>query len=188
MGALLLALLPLHSILAIDMISAVIAIGLLFVSRIPQPVGKQAEAGVKGVWQDMRAGFAYIVRWPALLNVLVVSALLNLVLTPAFSLVPILVTKHFAGGAPQLAWMNAAYGFGFVAGGILLGVWGGFKRCVFTSLLGLAGLGLGSFLIGIAPTFAIGLGLVAMAVLGVMNPLANGPFFAILQAVVEPKM
>ena len=118
LGAILLALLPLHSILAIDVITAIIAIGLLFVSRIPQPVGQQAEAGVKGVWQDMRAGFVYIVRWPALLSVLVVSALLNLVLTPAFSLVPILVTKHFAGDASQLAWMNAAYGFGFVAGGI----------------------------------------------------------------------
>lgn len=188
LGALLLALLPLHSILAIDVITAVVAIGLLMLSRIPQPVGQQAAAGVKGVWKEMRAGFAYIVRWPALLNVLVVSALLNLVLTPAFSLVPILVTEHFAGGAPQLAWMNAAYGLGFVAGGILLGVWGGFQRRVFTSLLGLAGLGLGAFLIGIAPAFAIGLGFAAMAVLGLMNPLANGPFFAILQAVVEPNM
>ncbi|MEN4040703.1 MAG: MFS transporter [Anaerolineaceae bacterium] len=188
LGALLLALLPLHSILAIDVISAAIAIGLLFVSRVPQPLGQPAAAGVKGVWQDMRAGFAYIVRWPALRSVLVVSALLNLVLPPAFSLVPILVTKHFAGGAPQLAWMNAAYGLGFLAGGILLGVWGGFKRRVFTSLLGLAGLGLGSFLIGIAPTFAIGLGFAAMAVLGMMNPLANGPFFAILLAVVDSKM
>lgn len=133
----------------------VVAIGLLLVSRIPRPVGQQAAAGVKGIWQDMRSGFAYIVRWPALLSILVVSGLLNLVLPPAFSLVPILVAKHFAGGAPQLAWINAAYGIGFVAGGILLGG-GGFKRCVFTSLLGLAGLGLGSFLIGIASTFAQG--------------------------------
>ena len=53
------------------------------------------------------------------------------------------------------------------AGGLLLGAWGGFKRRIH----GLAGIGLG-----------------ALLVMGVMNPIANGPFFAILQTVVPPQM
>ena len=109
-------------------------------------------------------------------------------LTPAFSLVPILVTRHFGGEALQLAWMNAAFGLGTVAGGLLLGAWGGFKRRIYTIVLGLAGIGLGALLVGLAPSYAYGIGLVGMLVMGVMNPIANGPFFAILQTVVPPQM
>lgn len=189
LGALLLSQLPIHSILGIDLLSAVIAICLLFVIPIPQPVIPQAGTRVAAtVWQDMRAGFSFLRRWPALLSVMCVAALLNLVLTPAFTLLPILVTQHFKGSALQLGWMNAAYGFGIISGGILLGVWGGFKRRILTSLLGLTGLGVGSLLIGISPSDAYGIALVGIALVGMMNTLANGPFFAILQSIIPPEM
>jgi len=189
LGALLLSLLPIHSILGIDLLSAVIAICLLFVIPIPQPVIPQAGTRAAGtVWQDMRAGFSFLRRWPALLSVMCVAALLNLVLTPAFTLLPILVTQHFKGSALQLGWMNAAYGFGIIGGGILLGIWGGFKRRILTSLLGLTGLGVGSLLIGISPSDAYGIALMGIALVGMMNTLANGPFFAILQSIIPPEM
>jgi len=189
LGALLLSLLPIHFILGIDVLSAAIAICLLFGISIPQPVIHQAATRVVAtVWQDMRAGFSFIRRWPALLSVMCIAALLNLVLTPAFTLVPILVTQHFNGSALQLGWINAAYGFGILSGGILLSIWGGFKRRILTSLLGLTGLGVGSFLIGISPSGAYGIALAGMALVGIMNTFANGPFFAILQSIVPPEM
>src|SRR6185436_12557235 len=132
-----------------------IAIFLLFSIFIPQPSTHKAIANITAtVWQDMRAGFRFLKQWPALINVMCIAALLNMVLVPAFTLVPILVTKHFSGSAFQLGWINAAYGLGIIGGGLLLGVWGGFKRRIFTSLLGLAGLGVGSFMIGISPSDA----------------------------------
>ncbi len=121
-------------------------------------------------------------------NIMCITALLNMVLVPAFTLLPILVTRHFYGSAYQLGWMNAAYGFGIVGGGALLGAWGGFKRRIFTSLLGLAGLGIGSFMIGISPREAYWTAVIGMALVGIMNAFANGPFFAILQSVVPPSM
>jgi MFS transporter, DHA3 family, macrolide efflux protein len=189
LGALLLSLLPIHSILGIDMLSAVVAICLLLTIAIPRPMIHQATTHVVAtVWQDLRAGFSFIRRWPALLSVMCIAALLNLVLTPAFTLVPILVTQHFHGSALQLGWLNAAYGFGIIGGGALLGVWGGFRRRILTSLLGLTGLGIGSFLIGISPSGAYGIALAGMALVGIMNTFANGPFFAILQSIVPPEM
>jgi MFS transporter, DHA3 family, macrolide efflux protein len=187
MGALALSLLPLHLIMGIDVVTAAIAIGLLFVVHIPQPK-VDLKAVERSVLQDMRAGLAYVLRWPALLSIMGIAALLNLVITPAFSLIPILVTQHFQGGAAQLAWMNAAYGLGFIGGGVLLGVWGGFKRRILTSMLGLAGLGLGTLLIGVSHAGAYGMALAGMVVVGIMNPLTNGPFFAILQSIVPPEM
>lgn len=136
----------------------------------------------------MRAGFAFIRNWPALLSIMLIAALLNLVLMPAFTLVPILITQHFDGSAFQLGWLNAAFGLGIVGGGALLGVWGGFKRRIYTSLLGLAGLGVGCFIIGSAPQQAYWFAVAGMAVVGIMNAFANGPFFAILQSIVPPGM
>ena len=189
LGALLLSVLPVHMILGIDVLTAVVAISLLFSIHIPQSISHQFITGVPmKVWQDMRAGFAFLREWPALINIMCIAALLNLVLIPAFTLVPILVTQHFHGSAFQLGWINAAYGFGIIGGGVLLGVWGGFKRRIFTSLLGLAGLGIGSFIIGTSPRDAYWMAVTGMALVGIMNALANGPFFAVLQSVVPPTM
>jgi MFS transporter, DHA3 family, macrolide efflux protein len=189
LGALLLGLLPLGWIMAMDVVTAVIAVGLLSLIHIPRPPAQPTAVAERvSVFADLRAGFRYILSWPGLLGILLIATLLNLVLAPAFALVPILVTRHFDGGALQLAWMNAAFGLGTVAGGLLLGAWGGFKSRIHTTTLGLAGIGLGALLVGLAPSTAYGIGLAGMLLMGVMNPIANGPFFAILQTVVPPQM
>ena len=189
LGALLLSLLPIHLILGIDVLTAVIAICLLFFILIPQPPAQQAITHIPTtVWQDMLAGFTFIRQWSALINIMFIAALLNLVLIPAFTLVPILVTQYFNGSAFQLGWINAAYGFGIVGGGALLGVWGGFKRRIHTSLFGLAGLGIGCLMIGSSSRQAYWIAVFGMALVGIMNAFANGPFFAILQSTVPPGM
>ena len=189
LGALLLSLLPIHLILGIDLLSAAVAILLLSVIRLSQPILRQPMAQAAAtVWQDMRAGFSFLIRWPALLSVMCIAALLNLMLTPAFALVPILVTQHFNGSAIQLGWINAAYGFGIIGGGTLLAAWGGFKRRILTALLGVTGLGCGSLLIGISASSAFGLALTGMVIVGAMNAFANGPFFAILQTIIPPEL
>ena len=189
LGALLLSLLPIHALMGIDMFTAAIAIVLLLSINIPQPSTRQSINRISTtVWEDVRAGFAFIRQWPALINIMLIAALLNLVLTPAFTLIPILVTHHFSGSVFQLGWINAAYGIGTIGGGALLGVWGGFKRRIFTSLLGLAGLGIGSFMIGISPRDSFWIATTGMALVGIMNVLANGPFFAIMQSIVPPEI
>jgi len=188
LGALLLSWLPLQAIMGIDVVTAVIAVALVLLIHIPRPIRATPTEGAASVLADLRAGLAYIWRWPALIGILLISALLNLLLVPAFSLLPILVTRHFEGGAAQLAWLEVAFAAGIVVGGALLGVWGGFKRRIVTGALGVAGLGVGTLLVGIAPAQLIGLAVAGMLVAGMMNACANGPMLAILQAVVAPDM
>ncbi|MDQ3250505.1 MAG: MFS transporter, partial [Chloroflexota bacterium] len=137
---------------------------------------------------DFRSGLLYIWQWPGLLTAMILSALLNLLLIPTFALLPILVTRHFGGDALALSALNTLSGVGFVVGGLALSAWGGFQRRILTSLLGLAGLGLGVLLVAAAPANAFWLALVGMAITGIMGPIANGPFFAMLQTVVAPEM
>jgi DHA3 family macrolide efflux protein-like MFS transporter len=140
------------------------------------------------MWTDLRAGLHYVLNWPGLLIVCLMATIINFLVTPAFSLLPILVTKHFGGGVMQLGMLNSAEGVGLIAGGFLLSVWGGFKRRVYTSMTGLIGMGIGIVALGLAPTSMWGLALAAMLLAGMANPIANGPLFATLQAHVAPDM
>lgn len=191
LGAVLLDVLTVQGILMIDIGTAMLAILPLFFIRVPQPArseASQAEGKKDSVWQDFRLGLRYVFSWPGLVIIGGMATLINFLLNPAFALTPILVTKHFDGGAIQLAGLNSILGIGVVVGGILLGVWGGFRRRILTSLLGLLGIGLGSLLIGFAPATAYTLAIVAFFILGFALPITNGPLLAAVQAVVAPDM
>jgi MFS transporter, DHA3 family, macrolide efflux protein len=116
------------------------------------------------------------------------AALINLVVNPGFVLLPILVTDHFNGEAFQLAWMQSSWGIGMAAGGLLLSVWGGFKRRIFTSMIGLMGIAVGAIGIGLMPSSGYLPALGAMLLMGLSNPIVNGPLFAALQSCVAPEM
>ncbi|MCU0520726.1 MAG: MFS transporter [Anaerolineae bacterium] len=191
LGALAMSVMPLYAIMGIDVATAAFAIAPLFFVPIPDPArGPRAAEGspglVRGLLVDVREGFAYIWRWTGLFIVLVVAALLNGVINPAFALMPILVKEHFGGDVLQLGWAESAWGIGLIVGGLLLSVWGGFKRRVYTSLLGLAVAGLSFATVGIAPAGLFKLALAGLFVAGLSNPIINGPFLAILQSVVAP--
>jgi DHA3 family macrolide efflux protein-like MFS transporter len=119
---------------------------------------------------------------------MLVSMLLNLLFYPAFSLLPLLVKNHFHGGALQLAWFEMAFGIGMISGSVVLGVWGGFKVRLHTMLLGLVGLGVGIMILAIASETGLYIGIAAMALFGIAQPISNGPLFAILQSTVPKEM
>jgi DHA3 family macrolide efflux protein-like MFS transporter len=192
LGALALALMPLHSIMAIDVASAAFAIAPLFFVSIPQPAQRtspQTGDGSKpSLLGDVREGLRYVGSWPGLLAVCLMATLLNFLVTPAMSLLPLLVTDHFRGEALQLGWMNSAWGVGLVVGGLTLSAWGGFRRRIVTMLVGIIGLGAGLLGVGLAPATALPLALAGMFAGAAMNSLCNGSAHALLQKVVAPEM
>jgi DHA3 family macrolide efflux protein-like MFS transporter len=100
----------------------------------------------------------------------------------------LLVTKHFGKGAIELGLMESAMGIGIIAGGLILSIWGGFRRKIVTSLTGIMGLGIGVMLVGFAPAQLFALALAGNIVLGFMLPMANGPVGALMQSIVRPDM
>lgn len=192
MGALLLSVLPLQGILAIDVVTAITAILPLAFIQVPQPErsehGAEQAAPRPTVWQDFRAGFRYVLGWPGLLIVGLMTVGINFTIIPAFSLLPLMVKDYFGGNAIHLSWVESAMGIGMFIGGALLGVWGGFGRKILTSMLGLAGMGAGTLMIALAPSSAMALVVAGAALVGLMTPITMGPFFAIIQSTVAPYM
>jgi DHA3 family macrolide efflux protein-like MFS transporter len=192
LSAFLLGLLPLHSIMAIDVLTAAFAIAPLFFVHVPQPQRATTAAGVAAhkptLWVDVRDGLRYVWNWTGLLVICVASMVLNSLINPAMSLVPILVVRHFGGQAMQLGWMNSAWGVGLLAGGLLLSAWGGFRRRIVTALMGTVGLGAGILLVGFTPATAFPLALAGLFFGAAMLSMSNASAFAILQQAVAPEM
>ena len=189
-GAVLISVLPTQGVLLIDMITALLAVVPLFFIAIPQPTREQTPEGEhkSSYWQDVREGFAYVVAWPGLMAILFMAVLINFLLTPAGSLMPLLVTKHFGLGAFEFGLTDSLFGIGMIAGGVLLGVWGGFKKRIVTTMVGIIGLGIGVVTVGLAPANMFWMVLAGMILMGFMNPITNGPLHAVIQATVKPEM
>lgn len=191
LAAFLIALLPISGVLGVDVVTATLAIVPILFVAIPQPARRpdNDDSGRLGsIVLDLREALNYLRSWRGLLLVGIIAVIFNIVFQPTISLMPILVSKYFGGGALQLGWIESAFGLGAVAGGLTLGLWGGFRRRVYTSLGGLVGLGLSAIVVGLTPPSQFTLAVAATFVAGFMMPMANGPLFASVQAIVAPEM
>ncbi len=190
LGAMLLGLLKMYYVLAIDVVTAAIAVTALLFVAIPQPVRKEPAEAVtpRILLRDVSEGLRYVMAWPGLVVILVMAMMINFLFVPASTLMPLLITNQFQGTAWHLGIIESFWGIGAVVGGLVLSVWGGFKRKVFTSMTGLIGMGAGALLTGLAPGSAFAMAVAGYTIAGVMNPITNGPLMAFLQSRVAPEM
>jgi len=186
-GALLIKTLPIQSILTIDVATAIIAVTSLLFVQVPQPERSTTE-DQESTWRDVKNSFKYVWTWRGLAIVTGISTMVNFMLVPAFSLLSLIVFEYFKGSALQLGWMEAAFGIGMLAGGVLLSTWGGFERRMNTVIVGTGLLGLMMVVIGTVPANRIFLAIGAMFLAGVGLSLGNGVGQALLQVLIFPDM
>ena len=187
MGAVLLGFLPMHFILSIDIATAFIAVPLLFLVRIPQPLNN-VDAEEASVISEMADGFRYLRNWPGAFIVVCFAMLLNLLSMPAFSLLPIMTINHFGGDEITLAVLQSAQAVGMVIGAFILGIWGGFKERIRTAMSALIIVGVGMLLIGMTPPTGVNFATIMMFIVGLFNPIVNGSIIAVLQSTTPPEM
>lgn len=192
LGALLVGLLPFAAIMGIDVITALFAIMPLLFIAIPRPSrsddSAQDATTPATLWRDVRSGFRYIWGWPGLFLTTVLALIINMVATPLGALLPILVTVEFQGGAFQLGWIELTLGIGMLLGGVLLGVWGGFRKKALMFPVSVFSFAAASFMIAVSPQVAFWLAMAGMGIFGIMSSLLNGTLMALLQAKVAADM
>ncbi|MBL7201346.1 MAG: MFS transporter [Anaerolineae bacterium] len=193
LGALLVALFPIQGVLAIDIVTAVLAIVPLLVTDIPQPVRVDGhDATRSGGWQavlrETGDGFGYLWNWRGLFIMLVTIALVPFVNSPAWALIPLLVRDYFGGGPAEWSWFSVARQAGILVGGVLMTTWGGFRRKMVTMVGGLAILGVVNLVRGVVPANAYWLFLVAAFVSGTPAAMFFATLKALLQSTVPPEM
>jgi DHA3 family macrolide efflux protein-like MFS transporter len=187
-GALLYGILPMAGVMLADVATALPALLVLVGTAIPRQAGASA-GGARGVslWGEIVEGLRWVADRRGHAVLLGIAVLVNALLVPAFSLLPLLVAEG-GGLAGHLAALNSSLGIGMLAGGLFLGVTAGFRRRIHTTLAGMVGVGIATLALGLLPAVPPWPSLLAIFSVGAMASVTNAPVQAILQATVPPEL
>lgn len=187
MAAVLLGVIDISGILAIDVITFLIALACLYAVPIPKPPASAEGAARRGsIWGQMAFGFSYIWERRPLLGLQLVIFVTNLVGTIGFTVLSPMILARTGNDATLLGTVMMVAGVGGVAGGVATAVWGVPHRKVRGLLAGLVVSGLGGIVVGLGrslPLWAVGGFLYT-----VTWPLTNACNQAIWQSKVPPDL
>ena len=170
-------------ILMIDIVTAIIGIGilLLFV-KVPAHAAALADSETSGL-EDLREGIVYAHRHRFVRRMLAYFLVINFLVAPLAFLTPLQVTRTFANDSFHLAAVEIAFASGMFLGGILIATWGGFKSRVVTVGAAIIATGVMGILLGLPINFVVYL--VWMFMCGVVIPAFNTPAITMLQLSVQ---
>lgn len=175
----------LESIFFIDVVTAILAVGLLMALKVPAHQ-KASQVPSEGYFDDLKAGLGYIRENQLIKSLFLFYAMVFFLATPAIFLTPLLVTRSFGEEVWRLTANEVTFFVGSIVGGVIMTVWGGFKShfrtiglsCILWSLL-FAGLGLSTHFT---------MYLVIMFLAGIPMPMFSVPATTLLQQLVKPDM
>ncbi|MBN1922493.1 MAG: MFS transporter [Anaerolineae bacterium] len=186
LAGLLLPLIHLTGILLLDVSTFFLAIAMLVWIAVPQPEKTvEGQAGAGNLVQEALYGFRYIFARRSLLGLLIFFICLNFVIGLSASLFAPFILSHTGNDSAILGVVQSAAAIGAVIGGLLVGLWGGFKRRMTSIFIGEALTGLFVLVV-----FGLGRSLpvwMAAVLVGEIFPVfTNGASQAIWQAKVAP--
>jgi MFS transporter, DHA3 family, macrolide efflux protein len=186
-GAFLMELLPLEGVVAVDVITAVIAFGCILPLTIPKT--PHTTLSVKpNVIGDMMQGFRYLVSWRGLLFLFIWIGFLNFFGAPTHNLVPLFVKQYFSGDVLKLGWLQTAAGVGIIIGGLIVGTWGGFKRRIVTCFSGVILQSIVRVAFGFVTEQFYWSGVAIWFITGIGGAIAWAPIHTIIQMAVPKDM
>lgn len=181
LGALAIGVMPIGWALSLDVATAVLGITPLLCFRIPQTFA--SEHRTRNLWRDYQDGVALVWETPGLRQLYALLAVLVLAVMPTFTLIPLLVKEHFAGGAVQVALMEGFAGLGMALGGLLVAALAP-RRPVLWILLGFSASCLAMSLTALAPSRLFAVAVAWWVISGITFVFANAPLTALLQTIV----
>lgn len=167
----------------IDVITAAIAVSILFVFLKIPARDTSGDTPALGYFRDMKAGFSYTACHPFVRRYFIFLAAFFFLCAPAAFLTPLQVTRNYGPDVWRLTAIEIVFSVGMTLGGILMGTWGGFRNRVRTMALASGMMGVCTVALGVIPWFVPYLAV--MGLFGVMIPVFNTPGTVVLQERVE---
>ena len=186
LAGVLLTVIQLTGILLLDVITFFLAIATLLIVHIPQPVRTvEGQEGAGSIFKEAAFGFKYIFVRRSLLGLLLFFICLNFVIGMSASLFSPFILSRTGNNSASLGAAQSAAAIGAVFGGLLISLWGGFKRRMTSIFIGEALTGLFALLLfGLGRTLPVW---IIFSVIGAIFPVfTNGASQAIWQAKVAP--
>jgi DHA3 family macrolide efflux protein-like MFS transporter len=175
----------LEAIFFVDVVTAILAISLLLVLKVPAHQ-KAAVDQKTGYLDDLKAGLTYVRQNRTIKTLFIFFAFIFFLIVPVAFLSPLLVTRSFGNEVWRLTANEVTFFGGSILGGIFMTAWGGFKNrfrtiglsCVLWAILFTC--------LGFSKDFI--LYLIFMFLSGIPMPLWNASTVTLLQETVEPDM
>lgn len=170
------------AILFVDVVTAVIGVGLLLLVPVTKVVRSSETVGY---FEDLKLGVRYVgshplVRW--LIGVF--AAVFILTVAPSY-LTPLMLVRSFDDEVWMLTVLELSFSIGMVLGGIVIASWGGMKNRVTMIALFSASFGVIAVAMGFTTNLIVFFAL--MFVVGLAVPMFSTPTMTLLQEKVEPE-
>ncbi|SHK37796.1 MFS transporter [Desulforamulus aeronauticus] len=179
----LLTMATIETIFFIDVITAAIAVLILFLFLQVPVHAKALEKQTMSYFSDMREGYTYIRNHEYVKKFFLFCAIFFFLAAPVAFLTPLQVTRSFGSDVWRLTAIEITFSIGMMVGGIIMASWGGFKNKVHSMTLASLVIGACTFALGVIPDFW--LYLFFMGVTGIAMPIFNTPSTVLLQEKVE---
>lgn len=172
----------LRDTLWIDIITAVIGIGILATISIPFTKSEEAPK----MLSEMKEGFRYAVKERFIGPLLLIFGIFIFLCVPAGFMATLFVERHY-GSSYWFVTLTEVIGFiGMMAGGLLIGTWGGFRNRVKTLTVGMMAFGILGIGMGAVNSFVVYL--ILMAVYGIALTMVQTASTTLLQEKTVPEM
>lgn len=174
-------------IMLLDLITFFFAIGALLIVHVPQPEkSKEGQAAKSNLWSEGIYGFKYIFQRPSLLGLQMIFFFGNMFSGIGFSIFAPMILARTGQDSLIFGTVQTAGAVGGIAGGILMSVWGGFKRRVRGVLGGWMVSGISAAMLGIGT--GLPMWIPAMILFAIIAALVNTSNQSIWQAKVAPDL
>jgi DHA3 family macrolide efflux protein-like MFS transporter len=154
LGAFLYAFIPINYLILMDVLGAVLSVGILAFIRIPSNLSNIVEK--PRVIADAVFGFKRIASARGLWSMLIISSLFTLMFMPAASLYPLMTFQYFKGTVFQAGVVEMVWSIGSLVGGAIIGIFGNWKDRMRPSILAILVLGVAFALSGLLPASMTG--------------------------------
>ncbi|MEW6181390.1 MAG: MFS transporter [Chloroflexota bacterium] len=182
-----LPLIGIQGILLLDVATFLFAILTLMYVIIPQPQATEEGERSRGSFlKEALFGFEYIFKRPSLLGLQLIFLAANLFSGIGFTLLAPMILAKTSQNSLIFGSVQSAMAAGSVGGGIIMSIWGGFKRRVHGVLLGWILLGTGMMVMGFGS--GISIWIFAAIFINLFSPLINSSNQAIWQSKVHPDL
>lgn len=171
-----------RSTLMVDVVTAMVGIGLLGAIAIPF----EKRINTAPVFAEMQEGFRYAAKERFLGKLIMLWGLFIFLCVPAGFLATLFVNRYYGDTYFRMTLVEVIGFLGMMAGGLLISTWGGFKRHTKTLLVGMMSFGLLAILMGLVDSFYVYLAL--MAVYGVALTMVQTASTTLLQENSTPEM
>lgn len=176
----------LNAIIAIDVVGAVIACAAVALVHIPKLTAAQQNVK-RNFMKEMTDGFLALKENKGLFALLMIGTLYMFVYMPINALYPLMSMDYFAGTPTHASITEIAYASGMLAGGMLLGLLGGFKRRVPLITASIFLMGISLALSGLLPSSGFVLFVICCVLMGLSVPFYSGVQTALFQEQIKPE-